>query len=126
MKSITIQVFEDPGHGWARFPKARLEKLGIADKISSYSYMRGDQAFLEEDCDLAVLVGALKQRGYTVKFLSSHTNRQSKIRNYAHYSYTAPKPQTRIVRNLMTGQPVEIDADTPWCCNPASETYWSM
>lgn len=32
---------------------------------------------------------------------------------------------TKIVKNLMTGKDVEIDADTPWCCNPASETYWS-
>ena len=30
------------------------------------------------------------------------------------------------VKNLMTGKDVEIEADTPWCCNPASETYWSM
>ena len=30
------------------------------------------------------------------------------------------------VKNLMTGADVEIDRDTPWCCNPASETYWSM
>jgi hypothetical protein len=30
------------------------------------------------------------------------------------------------VKNLMTGKPVEIDAGTPWCCNPASEAYWSM
>ena len=30
------------------------------------------------------------------------------------------------VKNLMTGKPVEIDEDTPWCCNPASETFWSM
>jgi hypothetical protein len=30
------------------------------------------------------------------------------------------------VKNLMTGSNVEIDRDTPWCCNPASETYWSM
>jgi hypothetical protein len=29
------------------------------------------------------------------------------------------------VKNLMTGQDVEIPEDTPWCCNPASETYWS-
>ena len=36
---------------------------------------------------------------------------------------TAPKIT---VKNLMSGKPVEIDADTPWCCNPASETYWSM
>jgi hypothetical protein len=32
----------------------------------------------------------------------------------------------KTVRNLMTGKEVEIDSDTPWCCNPASETYWSM
>jgi hypothetical protein len=30
------------------------------------------------------------------------------------------------VKNLMTGKDVQIEADTPWCCNPASETYWSM
>jgi hypothetical protein len=30
------------------------------------------------------------------------------------------------VKNLMTGKDVQIPSDTPWCCNPASETYWSM
>lgn len=30
------------------------------------------------------------------------------------------------VKSLMTGKDVQIPADTPWCCNPASETYWSM
>ena len=34
-------------------------------------------------------------------------------------------PTTVTVKNLMTGQDVEIDRDTPWCCSPASETYWS-
>ena len=33
---------------------------------------------------------------------------------------------TKKVKNLMTGKEIEIAADTPWCCNPASETYWSM
>ena len=36
------------------------------------------------------------------------------------------QPATKIVKNLMTGKDVEIASDTPWCCNPASETYWSM
>lgn len=31
-----------------------------------------------------------------------------------------------VVKSLMTGEPVVIDKDTPWCCNPASETFWSM
>lgn len=33
---------------------------------------------------------------------------------------------TKVVKNLMTGKDVEIAEDTPWCCNPASESYWSM
>lgn len=32
----------------------------------------------------------------------------------------------KVVKNLMTGEDVVIAEDTPWCCNPASETYWSM
>jgi hypothetical protein len=35
-------------------------------------------------------------------------------------------PKMVTVKNLMTGKDVEIDRDTPWSCNPASETYWSM
>jgi hypothetical protein len=34
-------------------------------------------------------------------------------------------PTMVTVKNLMTGQDVQIDRDTPWCCNPASESYWS-
>lgn len=30
------------------------------------------------------------------------------------------------VRNLMSGKLVEIDSNTPLCCDPSSETYWSM
>lgn len=36
----------------------------------------------------------------------------------------APKYIT--VTNLMTGKPVQINADTPWSCRPDSESYWSM
>ena len=35
-------------------------------------------------------------------------------------------PTMKTVKNLMTGEDVEIPHDTPWSCNPASETYWSM
>jgi len=34
--------------------------------------------------------------------------------------------EMKTVTNLMSGQDIQIPADTPWCCNPASETYWSM
>jgi hypothetical protein len=84
-KKISIKVFADPGHAWARIPKAKLVQLGIADKISTYSYQNGANAFLEEDCDLSVLVVALRDRGYEIKFNESHANKQSKIRGYATY-----------------------------------------
>lgn len=32
----------------------------------------------------------------------------------------------KVVKNLMTGAEVTIAEDTPWSCNPASETYWAM
>jgi hypothetical protein len=35
-------------------------------------------------------------------------------------------PKMITVKSLMTGQDVEIPHDTPWSCNPASESYWSM
>jgi hypothetical protein len=84
-KKISIKVFSDPGHAWARFPKAKLVSLGIADKITSFSYEKGENAFLEQDCDLSTLVDTLRSHGYEIKFNESHTNRQSKIRNYFSY-----------------------------------------
>ena len=47
----------------------------------------------------------------------------SELSIVARNTYQAPKIT---VKNMMSGKDVEIDADTPWCCNPASETYWSM
>ena len=35
-------------------------------------------------------------------------------------------PTMVTVKNLMTGKDIQIDRDTPWSCNPASESYWSM
>lgn len=34
--------------------------------------------------------------------------------------------KTKIVHNLMSGQPVELSVNTPRCCDPSSELYWSM
>jgi len=37
-----------------------------------------------------------------------------------------PVEGMKLVKNLMSGEYIMIAEDTPWCCNPASETYWSM
>ena len=35
-------------------------------------------------------------------------------------------PTMKSVTNLMSGKEVQIERDTPHCCDPSSETYWSM
>ena len=35
-------------------------------------------------------------------------------------------PTMKMVKNLMTGEMVEIPHDTPRSCDPSSELYWSM
>ena len=34
--------------------------------------------------------------------------------------------ELEVVTNLMSGLPVVQSTDTPLCCDPSSETYWSM
>lgn len=91
MKTFTINFYADPGHGWGKVSEKKLHQLGLADKISSYSYQRYNsngkkEVYLEEDCDLYLVVNALKERGVEVKFREFHTNQYSKIRNYEHFS----------------------------------------
>jgi len=50
------------------------------------------------------------------------------VYNWVHQSWFLLKYPvgTKTVRNLMTGQDIEIAEDTPYCCDPCSERYWSM
>jgi hypothetical protein len=83
----TIIFYTDPGHGWAAVPVAELVSLGIDNKISGYSYRKGETAFLEEDCDFSVYMEAIKGQPYEIK--EHHTNNDSPIRSYKRYEATA-------------------------------------
>ena len=87
MKSFTLIVYSDAGHAWAKVKKSVLVNLGIADKITRYSYQRGDYAFLEEDCDLTTLCMALNAQDTRLKFVEKPSTRDSKIRSYERYEY---------------------------------------
>ena len=39
---------------------------------------------------------------------------------------TVIKSNQKVVRSLLSEQQVVIDKDTPLCCDPSTETYWSM
>jgi len=85
MKNLSLQYFTDPGHGWVSVKRQTLIDLGIADQISTYSYMRGASAYLEEDCDLSLLFKACDSSGIELTLKTKHTNNRSPIRSYAVY-----------------------------------------
>jgi hypothetical protein len=89
MRSLTLNYYQDPGHGWVKISLAKLQQLGLADSISYYSYMRGDYAYLEEDCDLGRLYQAADKAGITIKLREHWTNNRSKIRGYKTYKSPA-------------------------------------
>lgn len=99
MRTKTYTYFTDPGHGWLRVKRAELNALGIANKISPYSYMRGDYVYLEEDCDMAKFMqakGWLQENGRVIEGFwdmgiiknQNCQTRQSTIRSYERYYET--------------------------------------
>jgi hypothetical protein len=82
---MQIKFYSDPGHGWGAVKRHVLTDLGIADKITIYSYQKGDTVYLEEDCDLATLVTALKARGVAYSYIEKHTDKIHPVRSYARY-----------------------------------------
>lgn len=85
MKTFTVIVYSDAGHAWGKVKRQVLVNLGIADKVSAYSYQYKDNVYLEEDCDLRLLMEALPETT-RIKFVEKHTAGNSRIRSYEHYS----------------------------------------
>lgn len=86
---MRITIYNDPSHGWAAVAVSELKFLGIAEKISGYSYIKGETAFLEEDCDLPIYLDALRANGTEFTFSEHHTNGDSFIRGYNAYRAVA-------------------------------------
>jgi hypothetical protein len=83
--TLKIKIYSDPGHGWGAVKRKVLDDLGIASKITPYSYQRGDTVYLEEDCDLTTLTTAASARGIWIEHVEKHTDRRSPIRNYERF-----------------------------------------
>jgi hypothetical protein len=86
-KTFTVTVYSDPAHAWAKVKKQVLLNLGIADKISRYSYQLRDNVYLEEDCDLYLLHQTLDAQDVRLKYVEKHTDKSSKIRSYERYEH---------------------------------------
>ena len=70
------------------------------------------------DTDLEILSELCHKQGKTLVTAKFHIRKYRKV--------FVESKRTKIVKNLMTGQDIEILASTPYCCNPSLEAYWSM
>lgn len=91
MKTMTLDYYQDSGHGWVKIHLDKLKALGIDKDISYFSYTRKSYAYLEEDSDLSILIKACDDRGIVLKFREHNSDRDSKIRNYQSYYYGNPE-----------------------------------
>ena len=53
----------DAGHGWIAVKRKLLDDLGLSNKITPFSYMKGQTVYLEEDQDAALFLNTLKDSG---------------------------------------------------------------
>ena len=90
---------------------------------------------------------------FTTRYLTKHPKVRTKLENFATYSaaqaaitrehnrgaidridfliaessvFHASIEKTETVNNLMSGKPITQSVNTPICCDPSSETYWSI
>jgi hypothetical protein len=82
-----FNVYSDPSHGWVKVPLSFLQKLGIANQISYYSYYRKGHAYLEEDCDASLFLRVFREKHGEMPKFREYTARSksSKIRSYDNY-----------------------------------------
>ena len=85
MKTRKLTFYADPAHGWLEVSLADIHDFGIGDRISRYSYIKGDRVFLEEDCDAGLFLDSAKNQGWTINIKETYQE-NTPIRNYASYT----------------------------------------
>ncbi len=85
--SIKFTYYSDDGHGWLKVPIKVIAKLGIANKISSYSYYNNGCVYLEEDNDMIIFQSQCEKVNYKFRVEHIYHAGASKIREYKIYRW---------------------------------------
>ena len=62
-----------------------VQAMGLADKISGYSYQKYGTAYLEEDCDATLFLDKAKELGWTVQTVEKYSDTDSFVRSLESY-----------------------------------------
>jgi hypothetical protein len=79
----------DTGHGWLAVKRTEVEALGIATKISPFSYQKGKTVYLEEDVDAGLFLKAMQEKGVTVEVKDAKPVKRSNIRGFNSFNVEA-------------------------------------
>ena len=88
MATIKKYFHSDSGHGWLAVKRGEVEKLGIADKITTFSYQKGKTVYLEEDTDLSTFKTAMEATGVTLEIKEAKPVKRSNIRGFTRFTPT--------------------------------------
>ena len=61
MKKL-YKFYYDAGHGWLAVKRSDIIELDLLNKITCYSYQRGNTVYLEVNLDARVFINAWKNR----------------------------------------------------------------
>lgn len=83
MRTLKFVLYADPSHGWVKVKRDQLIRMGILNRISGYSYERGQYIYLEEDTDASEFFNRLDALGKKWEVVYKTTiSKQSKVRGY--------------------------------------------
>jgi len=76
----------DATNSYTKVPVAELQSLGVADKITSSSFMKDGMAYLAEKPDLATFMEARDSKGLKTSFKVIQRKNCNRIRGYSCYT----------------------------------------
>jgi len=84
--SMKLYIRSDPEHSWLTVPRKLISKFGLTTKISTHSFQRKTNVYLDKEKDMPTFVKEAQKHGLTLDIVDLHTERSSKILKYNTYT----------------------------------------
>jgi hypothetical protein len=82
------RLFSDASHAWLEVSFDELVSLGINKQITAWSYYKGNNVYLEEDCDAPLFLQTKKDlTGEITEYEEITSDYNSPIRSYSPYFF---------------------------------------
>jgi hypothetical protein len=100
---------QDSGHGWIEVPIKEIKAMGLEERITPYSYLFRDKAYLEEDDDASAFLDMRKLLPKPFVLQSNYKDGSCFIRNYPHY-----RPENIMPENSKSARKNSRKKDVGW------------